>query len=256
MIRWVDESYKYKGYRVGQNIIYKLSNSDDEYLEGKIIGFNLSDDAIFPVYIQSKRYGVSFKERKSFIERNNCVFYNGIDTDSCMFNNITFKNIKTKIMDGDNMFRNAKVGDRVWHIRKGWAVIAYIDKSSTFSINVRFKDGMSTSFTIDGKEYSADINPTLFWDEIEVSAQEKPFSLEEELRKLKIVKFDGGNNNCYLCWDNCRGRIKYCNSYWDEFVNYKFFSESSINNFLDNIKDKKITKEQFFSAYKKVFGGI
>lgn len=256
MIRWVDESYKYKGYRIGQNIIYKLSNSDDECLEGKIIGFNLSDDAIFPVYIQPKRYGVSFKERKSFIERNNCVFYNGIDIDNCMFDNITFKNIKTKIMDGDNMFRNAKVGDRVWHIRKGWAVIAYIDKSSTFSINVRFKDGMSTSFTIDGKEYSSDINPTLFWDEIKVNTPEKHFSLEEELRKLKIVEFNIGNNNYYLYWDNCVGEISFDLKCYYELINYKYFSISSIKNFLDSIKDKKITKEQFFSAYKKVFGGI
>lgn len=255
MVKWVDESYEYKGYKIGQNIIYKLSNSDDECLEGEIIGFNLSDDAIFPVYIQPKRYGVSLKERISFMERNNCILYNGVDIDSCMFNNITFENIKTKIMDGDDMFKNAKIGDRVWHICKGWAVIYFINKSSILPIKVEFNDGTTKSFTVDGKEYNSDINPTLFWDEIKYSIPEKPFKLSDELKKLEIKEFRRGYHNYYISYDLKYNEVTFQYNKKLKIPNVLYFSIQSIEKFIESIDNIKISKEEFYKAYNDVFGG-
>lgn len=79
-------------------------------------------------------------------------------------------------------FENAKIGDKVWNIRKGWGIITYIETNSTFAINVEFKDGSDIWFLKDGKEFYDDINPTLFWNEIKVDMPEKPFNLENQLR--------------------------------------------------------------------------
>ena len=153
------------------------------------------------------------------------------------------------------MFKNAKIGDRVWDFRRGWGTIKQIDFNTKYPLKVVFDeyDGDET-FNIEGKEYN-NLKPTLFWDEIKFEIPKKPLSLEDELRKLEIKEFENGAVNYYLLWDNEYKKIK------QNFVNYCqnpfdiFFTEDSLFNFINNIKNKKITKEQFFTAYKNVFGG-
>ena len=122
-------------------------------------------------------------------------------------------------------------------------------------MEVKFNNGAFNSYTWDGKDRIADNRARLFWNEIKYEIPEKPFDLENELKKLEVVEFNRKNRNYYLYWDNCGENIEYYNSYFDEFINYKFFSESSIKKFMDNVKDEKITKEEFFKAYNIVFGG-
>lgn len=153
------------------------------------------------------------------------------------------------------MFKNAKVGDKVYDILKGWTTITSIVKDSDYPIRVTNDDNTWVIFTLEGKRNKEDANPTLFWDEIKFEIPEKPFSLEDELRRLEVVEFNIENRNYYLYWDNCGENIECYNSYFDEFINYKFFSESSIKKFMDNVKDEKIIKEEFFKAYNIVFGG-
>ena len=157
------------------------------------------------------------------------------------------------------MFRNAKRYDRVWSFSNRWGTIMYVgninNKFINYPIEVRFDNGVEETYTIDGKHSINDECPVLFWSEVKYKAPEKPFNLEDELRRLEVVEFNIENRNYYLYWDNCGENIEYYNSYFDEFINYKFFSESSIKKFMDNVKDEKITKEEFFKAYNIVFGG-
>lgn len=121
------------------------------------------------------------------------------------------------------MFKNAKVGDRVYDMLKGWTTITSIVKDSDYPIRVTNDDNTWVIFTLEGKRNKEDDNPTLFWNKIKYEIPGKPFSLEDELRRLEVVEFNIENRNYYLYWDNCGENIEYYNSYFDEFINYKFF---------------------------------
>ena len=154
------------------------------------------------------------------------------------------------------MFRNAKVGDRVWDFIEQWGTIVKIYEKSDFPLVVEFDNNEEEGvYTYEGKEFEVDFNPRLFWDEIKFKIPEKPFDLEEELRKLEVIEFSFDENSYLLFYDNEENSICYdCTGYLDiPFVNY--FTSRSIYDFMDKIKDKNITREQFFTAYKKVFGG-
>lgn len=155
------------------------------------------------------------------------------------------------------MFRNAKVGDRVWDFIEQWGTIVEIDEKSDFPLVVEFDNNEEEgAYTYEGKEFEVDFNPRLFWDEIKYEIPKKPFSLEAELRKLEKTDFEFGNNNYGLIWNN-QFRIidlDYCTNYQVPCAVY--FTKNSIKDFMENTKNKEITKEEFFKAYKKVFGGI
>ena len=80
------------------------------------------------------------------------------------------------------MFRDVKVGDRVWEVKKGWGEIYEVDGASPWPIKVSFVVvgvGTTASFTYEGKDMDDDLHPTLFWDEIVITAPEKPVKLAE-----------------------------------------------------------------------------
>ena len=158
------------------------------------------------------------------------------------------------------MFENVKVGDSLYDVCFGWGRVKaincldYSDKAHL--IEVEFSHMKKFTYSKKGKNLDLGCtNQTLFWDEVKFEVPEIPFSLEDELRKLEVVEFSFDENSCFLFYDNTEDCI--CcelTAHLDvPFVNY--FTNRSIYDFMDKIKDKNITREQFFSAYKKVFGG-
>ena len=154
------------------------------------------------------------------------------------------------------MFSNAKSGDRVWDYLCGWGTIIEInnDDNYIYPLTVEFENEQAT-YTLNGRKYTEDLNQRLFWEEIKFEIPEKPFDLEAELKRLEIKEFEHGDKNYYLYWDNAGKKIYYDIVGNNEQPNIEYFSEENINNFMKNIRYKKITKEQFFVAYKNVFGG-
>lgn len=81
------------------------------------------------------------------------------------------------------MFRDAKVGDRVWGVRHGWGEVSTVDSSSEWPIEVMFEaqddygEPHQDAYTFSGRLYQEDCNPTLFWDEIKFEVPEKPARL-------------------------------------------------------------------------------
>ena len=73
------------------------------------------------------------------------------------------------------MFKDAKVGDRVWSFIHGWGEVTeiYCDRSP-YTIRVLFGDNSSRLFTVDGKWDTSNPNPILFWDEIKFEIPVKP----------------------------------------------------------------------------------
>lgn len=152
------------------------------------------------------------------------------------------------------MFRNAKVGDRAYDILRGWGTIVAIKQDSEYPICFKADIDSFCTFTFDGKR--ADISPSLFWDEIKFEVPVKAFNLEEELRKLEVVEFKNEYNNYFIYWSNNFQEICLTSYTNIEIPMIKYFSKESAYNFKKSMNNKNITKEQFFSAYKKVFGGI
>ena len=154
------------------------------------------------------------------------------------------------------MFKNAKVGDRVWDFIEQWGTIDDIKYEHYHELEVKFDNGTKGLYTLEGKEDDKDLNPRLFWNEIKFEIPEKPFDLENELKKLKVQEFKTSERNYFLTWDNAGKSIYYDIVGNNEQPDIKYFTEESINNFMKNIKNKKITKEQFFNAYKNVFNNL
>jgi hypothetical protein len=61
-----------------------------------------------------------------------------------------------------------KVGDKVWHILYGWKTVSRID-SGEYPIIIN-----EYSYNESGVEYSSDINPSIFWDEVHINPPPKP----------------------------------------------------------------------------------
>ena len=152
------------------------------------------------------------------------------------------------------MFKNAKVGDRAWFFEYGWGTITHVFKDSEYPINFESDTKRICNFTIDGKRAVNDINPTLFWDEIKFEIPEKPFNLEDELRKLEIKKFEYDWLNYFLVYDGKGKEITYGYHQDSESPDCIYFSGKGIKRFCEKAKEQKITKEEFFRVYKNVFG--
>ena len=151
-------------------------------------------------------------------------------------------------------FHNAKVGDRVWDYLYGWGTIKKTNFDIDYPILVKYdNEDNHESFTYEGFKNLIYKNPTLFWNEIKFETPEKPFNLENELKQLEIKEFVSNEDNFYLEWDNNANKIRYGQRCYCQQPFDIYFEEESVKNFMNNIKDKNITKEQFFEAYKKVF---
>ncbi len=154
------------------------------------------------------------------------------------------------------MFKNAKVGDRVWDFVFDWGTVTRFFKNSNILVGfeVEFdRESIKQRYGLNGIVLYSFKNQTLFWNEIKFEIPEKPFDLEAELRKLETQEFKIVVRNHFLIWDNAFKKISYDAVGNNEQPNIKYFTEQSINNFMKNIKNQKITKEQFFEVYKRVF---
>ena len=91
-------------------------------------------------------------------------------------------------------FRNAKVGDVVWHVRFGWGKITWIDLDNRCPIVLEGVD----SFTIDGRFQEDDVAPTLFIEPPACfNAKPKPCKFEKGQRVLVRNSPAHGWNRAY-----------------------------------------------------------
>jgi len=70
------------------------------------------------------------------------------------------------------MFKNAKIGDKLYSMEDGWGVLEDItDRDHPLTIQF---DSYKKSFTLDGRRYIDSKNQTLFWDKIEFEIPKRP----------------------------------------------------------------------------------
>ena len=124
-------------------------------------------------------------------------------------------------------FTDAKVGDRVWSLTEGWGTVRNrLSPYTHYPLAVMFDNGAYRTYTLWGRLYIDDLNPTLFWDEVKIEAPEKPLpQLEVDAKVLvwvglerkykrhfshfrdgEIHVFDAGQSSwtgeCTTGWDN------------------------------------------------------
>ena len=71
-------------------------------------------------------------------------------------------------------FETASIGDEVWCISMGWGTITNVLNVEDYPITVDFESGKQDSFTMEGRLYSDDLSPTLFWSEVRIVVPTKP----------------------------------------------------------------------------------
>ncbi len=144
------------------------------------------------------------------------------------------------------MFRDAKVGEKVYDLRYNWGIVEdVVHTSFPFPVKVYFeKVRIHDSFTYDGKP-EKNSNQTLFWDELKFEIPKKPFDLKAEFDKLEVEEFVKGVSNHFLCW--CHK-----DEYWDkdsfgcyEAVSTLYFKyNDKFVAFIELLNKYKITPEQ------------
>lgn len=155
------------------------------------------------------------------------------------------------------MFRNAKIGDKVWDFVYGEGVITEINECEQYPLTVTFKNDVCATFTYDGK-YISIHNQSLFWDRFEFTLPIKPFDLVDYLNKNLIKKeFKKGEDNFYLCYDHEH-------NVWEASKNIRFEEMKVyfdcihiedriiLNQVAKTLTDKKITPKQLKQAYKEL----
>jgi len=110
-------------------------------------------------------------------------------------------------------FKNAKVGDKVYHVAMGWVTVSYND-GHNIGVNI-FK-----TYNINGKEDEKDENPTIY--------PYNPFEKNGE-RVVEVLRTDGWARRVLIakrldgvvCWDNVESLDEAQNiintSFWKEW---------------------------------------
>ena len=105
------------------------------------------------------------------------------------------------------MFKNAKVGDKVWSMMWGWGKIVQIRHQNKYPIEVEFIDDNCCSYTYGGKYNVKDASQTLFWQKFKIpeEAYIKPLSkLEVDTKVLVWQKGETEKHKRYFShfdWD-------------------------------------------------------
>lgn len=103
------------------------------------------------------------------------------------------------------MFSNAKTGDRVWSLLHGWGTVTEVDRHAklevTVALHVLFDTGEMYYYNLDGKYSADDLNPELYWGELNIIPPEKPDTLADFLKRnldyIGIEEFGIGFNLLY-----------------------------------------------------------
>ena len=156
-------------------------------------------------------------------------------------------------------FDNAKKNNRVWSVQHGWGtVIDFSEGYVHWFFQVKFDNGYDQWYFPDGRAEKKDANPTLFWNEIKLPAEEedkKPFDLVEFLREnLEPEEFIVGAENIAFIYN-------YANNTWEigiynfTHIETTYISKISeedylFNDILDVLIEKQVTPQQLKQAYK------
>lgn len=155
-----------------------------------------------------------------------------------------------------NRLEGIKVGDIIYHVTKGEVIVEEITDNE---IEVSLKRHCFT-YTSEGYMFKGDIHPSLFRsrkDMIEYFSNLPKIDIAEELSKLDVAEFERNKTNCLISWSYDYNKIVVSYHSSCEYPNMMYFKDNDkLDRFINRCHNNdKMTKEQFFEAYNKVFGG-
>ena len=122
------------------------------------------------------------------------------------------------------------IGDRAWTTSHGWGVVTEIVTDSSYQITIH-----DHSYTQEGKHYSSDMCPSLFWQEVVIPPETLIKPLPQLEVDAKVIVWDGGverehkrhfshflDNGNICCFDSGATSWAYkCTNEWDNWELYK-----------------------------------
>ena len=137
------------------------------------------------------------------------------------------------------MFKDAKMGDKLYSVEDGWGILEEI-ADRYHPLIIQF-DSCRKNFTFNGRRYIDSKNPTLFWDEIKFKIPKKPLpnlkvdakvivwnSVEYVLKEKRHFK-EFNNKGKIVCFTN--GATSWSDGWAEDEWEYWELAE-------DNTKDK------------------
>jgi len=99
----------------------------------------------------------------------------------------------------ETTFESAKVGDWVWSSTQGWGSVIDNHDGTTYPIRVSFNNGnIITTFTTNGMRVESDKYPTLFWDEVKITAPSKPKRMVKRVVEGWVNIYPNNHNSSTL----------------------------------------------------------
>lgn len=97
------------------------------------------------------------------------------------------------------IFKNVKVGDRVWDMRFGWGTIIFDNQTREVPLYVKFDSSHDKHYTLMGIQTYDNKVQTLFWNEFEIPKEAfiKPLPKLEVDTKVLVWRDYNNNNNKY-----------------------------------------------------------
>lgn len=152
------------------------------------------------------------------------------------------------------MFRDAKIGDRVWDFIWHWGTIINISTGNDYPITVKFdSNNYIIAYKVNGIYASEDESPRLFWDEIKFKIPEKPFNLKEFLKENLEHKEFFNERSCDCI--GIRGKnFKILTSEENVIgtVYFKTIEYEKIKKIEDALNENEVTPKQLKQAFKEL----
>lgn len=120
------------------------------------------------------------------------------------------------------------VGLQVWDFEKGWGVVSNVDFNTVYPVEVLFDNGITQTYTTEGKSFVGAKNRILFFEEIPIpeSALKRKFHTANFLLSLsKEVKFEENKKNFYVIFSHSDNEVKSNFNTTQEIIGQKYISK-------------------------------
>lgn len=149
-------------------------------------------------------------------------------------------------------FDGAKVGDRVWSSQYGWCTVTCVSEN-TIVIFIK-KTNTEKRYFKDGKCFTGDAYPTLFWNEFHIPTydeDQKPFDLIGFLKEnFKPKEYKKDEENYYIYFDHIDEKWNHnCSTFAERF---DIYFEYTTNEIVEVLTKNKIKPEQTRQAFKEI----
>lgn len=152
-------------------------------------------------------------------------------------------------------FDGIEVGDKIWTFEFGECEVVELLQHS---IKVHYYSNGKNRYSwyeYDGIMSCTDEkrSQTAFWSKPEIIAPPRPFSLENEIKKLKVKKFCDNECNAYIYVCLRNNIIEYNIDRNIRKLGTIYFEKEGINELVKKCKENKVSANELVEMFDKIF---